>query len=1304
MRQDGEKWMRRAGRTLLTGSLAVAMAGSAAAAAAPGAVPGAAPGAAFAAAPMTAGKTAGAAVFAGNDGKAHDITWDEYSFKVDGERLNIWSGEFHYWRLPAPEQWRDLMQKLKSAGFNAVSLYFFWGLHQSERGGDFDFTGIRDVDLLLTMAEEEGLYVIARPGPYVNAEISMGGLPAYMTNVDTPLRGSEDPQVLADSKAWMSAVNEIITAHQVSDGGGSVLMYQVENELINDSPARKQFLTDLTASVKADGVTVPVFHNDWGMGGRFRDVDTYGLDFYAYDNYPLGFNCGAQRNRIGESETAFRAIAPDTPHFITESQGGAFTPWGAAFDTEQCYTFTDEGFTRQWGARNVGNGVTAYNSYMSYGGTNWGWTGSPSSGFTSYDYGAALNEDRTITEKFAVQKEIGYHLQAVPDLAATRPLGAPSVEVESGSAVQAYQRVAADEDAASATSDGGTRFLGFRLGDSNDTTTTTFSFPLIIGAAEDESGSDIVTTDDRDGDVAYSGVWKQVADGGAHGGTLSTSTAAGAKASFTFTGTSVQVMTSTGTDHGTARVTIDGVDKGTFDSHVETDQNKPVQQISFEADGLAPGEHTIVIENLGQPVAGGSGTVVAIDAFQVPDDSKVQLNDDSDRIAFTGGWEHATGKNWTAGDIGGDETFSATAGDSYEFTFTGAGFELIGPHSGNHGPADVYIDGEKVGRTTEQVTATAQPQKVLFAERDLAYGEHTVKVVVTGERFEGSTGSFHSIDAVNIYRDADTGSAIPEGKIGWERVPQKSGTSLTLHGRDALMLTADTRIGDHALYYTTSQLFGAPLERRGGLVQYAIGHEGDAGETVLHYDSEPKVTLPDGAEKVWDAERGELRLNYVHGAPANIVVDDGSSTLTLRIMDRTHAHQVWFIDGAGKGPAVRGDGSPTVAVEGAYLPRSVEYRGANAVLTGSMADAATLRIDVPDGIRNVQWNTTRAKVKNGIASLDAPGPKAAETPALTWVTASDDAEAEPGFDDSSWTAADDTKGSTRWQGPGENQKVVLDSNHYGFYEGSVWYRAAYTAAQDGGTLRFRGNGGSGQPGHGKAPAFMQVWINGVYAGSPRAAGGWQDVAVPAGAVKAGEEVVVSVLVNNLGQNLDWSDDGLSRQNRGLFDAVLTNGSGAVSWKINGASAADADPVRTLYNNGGLSGERAGWHLPEFDDGKWDAAATLVADEPGVSWYRSTFALDVPKGQDTAFRLTLNSPKFDAGRTDGSQATIFVNGWNTGVYIGDIGPQKQFTIPSGFLNMSGENEIAIAVAAKAAGMGPESVTLDAVHSTTGGLGH
>ena len=65
---------------------------------------------------------------------------------------------------------------MKAEGYNAVSIYFDWAYH-SPKQGVYDFTGVRDVDKLLDMAQQVGLYVIARPGPYINAETSGGGLP-----------------------------------------------------------------------------------------------------------------------------------------------------------------------------------------------------------------------------------------------------------------------------------------------------------------------------------------------------------------------------------------------------------------------------------------------------------------------------------------------------------------------------------------------------------------------------------------------------------------------------------------------------------------------------------------------------------------------------------------------------------------------------------------------------------------------------------------------------------------------------------------------------------------------------------------------------------------------------------------------------------------------------------------------------------------------------------------------------------------------------------------------------------------------
>lgn len=1317
--------------------------------------------------------------FPGNDGKPHKVTFDKNSFMVDGQRLNVWSGEIHYWRAPDVNSWRDLFQKMRANGYNAVSLYFFWGLHQSKEGGPFDFSKgtIKDLDLLLTMAQEEGLYVIARPGPYVNAEISMGGLPAWMTNYSGGLR-TTDPKVLAASKAWLHAFDQIASKHLVTKGGGSVLLYQVENELLSDNAARGAFLKSLVSQVKSDGIDVPLFHNDYGLGGRFKNTSLYGTDFYAYDKYPVGFNCSAGRNRIDDSEATFRSYAPNSPHFITESQGGAFTPWGASYNASDCYTYTDEGFTRQWGVHNIGNGVTAFNYYMAYGGTNWGWTGAPASGFTSYDYGAGITEDRTLTPKASVQKETGYYTKAVPELSSMNPVQAPSAVVESGSNVKIYARQA--EAGQGSVTGNGVRTYAMRLANSNDTTETTFTTALSLGKPRGATTTGF-SHDDRSSAITYTGSWSQVADSSAASGTLTRTKTVGDTASFTFTGTGVRLITATGTDHGYFKVSIDGGEAQLVTSaHVDTEQNKPTQLEAYRIENLSPGQHTIKVENVGFDGA----NVVDIDAFDVLGSTAAQapIYNDSDTsfFTFTGSWQYATGKNWTQGDHSGDETFSKTAGDSYTFTFTGVGFDIIAPFSSNHGSATVTVDGQEVGQTKEDVTSEATPQQTVFswraekgaeagarggeaaaqggstdagteggsqgAEAGAQGGEaaaqsgangagtdkagatasqsakpatHTVKVTVDGKAFSGSQDTFVSLDAVKVYPNAQSlpgeNNDEADGTISWKRIPQKEGTTLALHGRDAIMLTADKQVGGHELYYTTSQMFGATLNSAGGSLQYLTGTRGDSGETVLHYTSQPQVSAPEGVEQTWDAATGQLRLNYSYSAsPQQITIKDGDKVLSLRIIDRTTAQTTWLLDGTRNGKL------SSVAVEGVELARTAKFTGKDTLqLTGSVSAETNVRVIAPAGINHVGFNggslnpasatgTAEAGTNSATATSDVgvftgkvPGPAAVASQQLSFVKSTDYAEAKATYDDSKWKVAADTQAANpRFQGPGEYSHTVLDSNHYGFYEGSVWYRGTFTATKADPYLYLQGNGGSGVPSQGKNPAFMQVWVNGVYAGAYDAAGNWAKVNVPSGTVKSGDKVTVAVLVNNLGQNLDWSDDGLSKQNRGLFDVAIEGS--AATWKIHGADAdfaakATTNPSGTLYNNGGLGGEKAGFHMPGFDDSKW-AKADNLHSPAGVTWYRARVKLNLPANQDTAFRLDINSSRFSS-LGDRAQATLFVNGWNTGVYIGDRGPQTSFTIPAGFLNPNGENVISIAVAAKEDGMGPDSVTLRAIHSTT-----
>jgi beta-galactosidase GanA len=356
---------------------------------------------------------------------AHTVTYDRYSFSLDGQRVWLWSAEFHYFRLPNPDLWRDQLEKLKVAGFNTVSLYFSWAYH-SPAPGVFDFSGVRDLDRLLDIAQEVGLYVIARPGPYINAELDSGGFPGWLTTQAGRARTNADDYQAAWEQ-WFSAVNRIIARHQFTDGRGPVILYQIENEYDGSDAA---YMEELKAAARRDGITVPLFHNDKGRN-LLWSAGPGAPEIYATDTYPAGFDCnrtsfpGLTDYRFLRDGTSFSPPRPgvgNRPFFFAEFQGGAFDPWGGP-GYDRCRALTGPAFERMFYANNIENQFTAQNFYMTYGGTNWGWQADPNVVYTSYDYGAAFNEQRQLTEKVPVLKQLGYMVGTVADLRKTDDLG-----------------------------------------------------------------------------------------------------------------------------------------------------------------------------------------------------------------------------------------------------------------------------------------------------------------------------------------------------------------------------------------------------------------------------------------------------------------------------------------------------------------------------------------------------------------------------------------------------------------------------------------------------------------------------------------------------------------------------------------------------------------------------------------------------------------------------------------------------------------------------------------------------------------
>ncbi|KAI9693517.1 MAG: hypothetical protein M1820_009205 [Bogoriella megaspora] len=326
------------------------------------------------------------------------VTWDETSLFVRGERIFIFSGEFHPFRLPVTDLWRDIFQKIKALGFSGVSFYTDWGLHEGNRGHVVT-DGIWSLDKFFQAASETGIYLIARPGPYINAETAAGGFPGWTLRLNATLR-SANPVYLNVTDNYMSTLGKIIADAQITNGG----------------PMNREVMQYAEDQLHDAGVVVPLIVNDNLVAGYFAPGTGLGaVDIYGIDAYPLRANpyvWPTIRFPTGWQITHQRE-SPTTPFAIAEFQGGTGTGWGAV-GQDQCAILVNNQAERVLYKNNYSFGVKIFNVYMLYGGTNWGNLGY-FGGTTSYDYGAAITEDRLVwREKYSELKLEANFLKVSP--------------------------------------------------------------------------------------------------------------------------------------------------------------------------------------------------------------------------------------------------------------------------------------------------------------------------------------------------------------------------------------------------------------------------------------------------------------------------------------------------------------------------------------------------------------------------------------------------------------------------------------------------------------------------------------------------------------------------------------------------------------------------------------------------------------------------------------------------------------------------------------------------------------------------
>ena len=335
-------------------------------------------------------------------------------FSLDGKPLQILSGEMHYPRIPR-EYWRDRFRKARAMGLNTISTYVFWNLHESSPG-QFDFSGQKDIAAFIRTADEEGLHVIVRPGPYVCAEWDLGGYPAWLlADPDLVLR-STDVRFTRHAERWLMRLGREL-APLLSRPDGPIIAVQVENEYGSFDKDKAYLAWQRDTLVRAGFGRALLYTAD-------GDVQ---LPNGTLPDLPAVVNFGT-----GGAENAFKRLAafrPDGPMMTGEYWAGWFDHWGRRHNTTN---IDRQGRELAW---MLERGYSI-NLYMFHGGTTFGFMNGANidnnryfSQTSSYDYDAALNESGRLTLKYytfrdIIGRHLGRPLPAIP--ASPAPIAIPA--------------------------------------------------------------------------------------------------------------------------------------------------------------------------------------------------------------------------------------------------------------------------------------------------------------------------------------------------------------------------------------------------------------------------------------------------------------------------------------------------------------------------------------------------------------------------------------------------------------------------------------------------------------------------------------------------------------------------------------------------------------------------------------------------------------------------------------------------------------------------------------------------------------
>ncbi|KAI4106816.1 MAG: hypothetical protein L6R37_002019 [Teloschistes peruensis] len=526
-------------------------------------------------------------------------------------------------------------------------------------------------------------------------------------------------------------------------------------------------------------------------------------------------------------------------------------------------------------------------------------------------------------------------------------------------------------------------------------------------------------------------------------------------------------------------------------------------------------------------------------------------------------------------------------------------------------------------------------------------------------------------------------------------IPQL-GSVLTLNGRDSKIHVTDYNIGAFSLLYCSAEIFTwKQFYDKTVLILYGGANEnhefafsGHENFTVLEGTGVRSRVQHDAIIINWtvDEARRVIRLGsnldvYLLGKLASAceidLTDDG--------IDRRECYNYWVLDLPAQSPHDNYTASnpSSIIARAGYLLRTVSIVGTSLSVSGDLNETTVIEIigGAPENCSALLFDgeelaisTNAYGVLTGKIVYNAPQVSLPDLTDLEWKQIDSLPEIGSEYDDSAWPDADI---KTTRNPRGLRTPTSLYGCDYGFNAGNLLFRGHFNAMGEESEFHVRTQGGAGYG----ASVFLDRALLGSWAGDGTGFEYNQTLTLPA--LRRGQPAVLTILLDNMGldENGRVGTDQMKNP-RGILNYTLVGREqSAINWKVTGNLGGEdyRDRTRGPLNEGGLYAERQGYHLPDPPSTNWKSAEpTKGISTAGVTFYTTTFNLSLPSGYDIPLSFVFTNSSSNTTGVSNFRSQIYVNGYQFGKYVNNIGPQTAFPVPEGILNYHGINYLALSL--------------------------